>query len=152
MNTRQAAKSIPRAPLIGGLALLLVTLGVTDFFGLIGDAGAASRGGTMVLSHTLRFEDRADGGVLVRNAETGAVVETLEPTTNGFLRGTLRALTRERKKDQIGRAIPFRLTSFSDGRLTLEDPATGERIALEAFGDTNKEVFVNILLAAEARR
>ena len=152
MDTRTAGKPFPWAPVVMGAGLLLTTLAVTDFGTLILNPGTNPKTGTAILSRSITFEDRADGGVLVRNAESGALVLTLEPTAeptaNGFLRGTVRALNRERKKDSIGRATPFRLTAWDDGRLTLGDPATHERIALEAFGDTNKAVFLNILEAA----
>ena len=60
------------------------------------------------------------------------------PGTNGFLRGVLRGLARERKLERSAIEPPFRLTRWADGRLSLEDPATGRRIDdLEAFGPTN---------------
>jgi putative photosynthetic complex assembly protein len=152
MDTRTAGKPFPWAPVVVGAGLLLVTLAVTDFGNLILNPGTNPKTGTAILSRSITFEDRADGGVIVRNAESGALVlalePTAEPTSNGFLRGSVRALTRERKKDQIGRSTPFRLIAWDDGRLTLEDPATNQRIALEAFGDTQKAVFMQILEAA----
>ncbi len=41
--------------------------------------------------------------------------------------------------------MPFRLSAWSDGRLTLEDPATGRAVDLEAFGPTNEATFVRLL-------
>ena len=40
---------------------------------------------------------------------------------------------------------PFRLTRWSDGRLSLDDPATGRRIELDAFGPTNTAVFAHLM-------
>ena len=57
----------------------------------------------------------------------------------------LRGLARERKMEAIGPTTPFRLTGYADGRLTLEDPETGRRIDIEAFGHTNLEVFSRLL-------
>ena len=45
---------------------------------------------------------------------------------------------------------PFRLARWSDGRLTLEDPTTGRRIELGAFGPTNAEVFAELMQAPTA--
>ena len=42
---------------------------------------------------------------------------------------------------------PFRLSAWSDGRLTLDDPATARHIELQAFGSTNTEVFAQLLTA-----
>ena len=39
----------------------------------------------------------------------------------------------------------FGLIGRADGRLTLEDPATGRRVDLESFGPTNAAVFAQIL-------
>jgi len=65
----------------------------------------------------------------------------------GFVRGTLRALTRERRQEGQGREAPFRLAAWSNGQLTLDDLATGRRIDLTAFGATNAEVFSRLLTA-----
>ena len=74
------------------------------------------------------------------------------PGSNGFLRATLRGLARERKRHEGGPEIPFRLTAWSNGRLTLADPATGRTVDLAAFGPTNAEVFGRLLtLDARAR-
>ena len=37
-----------------------------------------------------------------------------------FVRGTVRGLVRERKREGIGSVPPFRLTRLADGRLTLD--------------------------------
>ncbi len=42
-------------------------------------------------------------------------------------------------------AIPFHLTRWSDGRLTIDDTATGQLIELEAFGHTNEDAFARLL-------
>ncbi|MBC7781542.1 MAG: photosynthetic complex assembly protein PuhC, partial [Proteobacteria bacterium] len=39
------------------------------------------------------------------------------------------------------------LIGRADGRLTLADPATGQRIDLESFGPTNAAVFARLIVA-----
>jgi hypothetical protein len=39
------------------------------------------------------------------------------------------------------------LIGRTDGRLTLQDPSTGQRIDLESFGPTNAAVFASLRLA-----
>ena len=68
-----------------------------------------------------------DGSIQVTDARTGQVAASVEPGTNGFIRGTLRGLARERKRQGIGIEPPFMLTRWADGRLSLEDPTTGRR-------------------------
>jgi putative photosynthetic complex assembly protein len=92
----------------------------------------------------LRFDDMLDGGVSVTDGVTGARVAELHGE-QGFVRGALRALTRERHSRQIGSKQPFKLTARVDGRLTLTDPSTGQRVDLESFGPTNSGEFLRFL-------
>lgn len=145
MPARIPHRSIPRAPLLAGLGLLLFTLFVTDGFGLVGGADA-SPGGQPLRVRDLRFEDRADGAVVVRDAASGAEAWVFDPGTNGFVRGTMRAFARGRRQAAQGQEVPFRLAVWRDGRVTLQDDATERRIELNAFGETNKDVFLRLLL------
>ncbi len=92
----------------------------------------------------LRFSDLPDGAVSVTDVGSGQPIARFEGE-QGFLRGTLRAMARERRPLGIGAEQPFELIAHPDGRLTLRDPATGMRIALESFGSTNTGVFARLL-------
>jgi len=92
----------------------------------------------------LRFEDRADGSVDVIDAATQSVIHNVTGE-NGFFRGSLRGLARERKRNGLGSELPFQLIGHADGRLTLLDPTTGTRVDLGSFGPTNAAVFVRFL-------
>jgi putative photosynthetic complex assembly protein len=105
-----------------------------------------------VASKELRFEDRADGAVLVYEGDGRSLVEVLEPGSGGFVRGVLRALARERRSQEVGKGQPFRLARRADGSLTLEDIGTGRLINLEAFGPTNEEAFARLLARGDAAR
>lgn len=104
--------------------------------------------GPVAQQRLLRFADRPDGAVVVTDASDGRVVAVITGAS-GFLRGTLSGLARIRMTQGLGPAIPFRLTSYVNRRLTLSDPATGQTIELEAFGATNEAVFAR-LLASDA--
>jgi putative photosynthetic complex assembly protein len=97
-----------------------------------------------VTSRSLRFEDGADGSVIVIDAATGTTAARLTGE-QGFLRVTLRTLSRERKRDGSGSEQPFELTLHADGRLTLIDPSTRKRVDLDSFGPTNAGVFARLL-------
>ena len=105
---------------------------------------------TPAASIDLRFADDANGAVIVREASSGRTIATLAPGTNGFVRGVMRGLVRDRKMRGIGAGPPFQLTRWDDRRLTLKDTATGRTIDLDAFGSSNKEDFV-VLLPAKGR-
>jgi putative photosynthetic complex assembly protein len=100
----------------------------------------------LLASRTLSFTDASDGAVLVADAATGAPVARLAPGTNGFVRGTLRALAHEGGHAAHAAAVhPFVLSSYADGRLTLDDPTDGQRLDLEAFGSLNTAAFAALL-------
>jgi len=96
---------------------------------------------------TLHFVDTAEGDVLALDARTGAPVARFVGE-QGFVRGTLRALARERIRRGLGPEAPLELTGLHDGRLILRDPSTGEHIGLEAFGASNLAVFAALRPAA----
>lgn len=94
----------------------------------------------------LQFRDLDSGDIAVLDHRTGQQVARFSGE-QGFLRSTLRALARERQRENLGKEAPFLLIGRSDGRLTLQDPSTGQRIDLESFGPSNAAVFANLRLA-----
>ena len=150
MQARPAAPdTMPRGPLwlIGALLLsaLAGVAGVRLSGTEIREPDAAA-----VAQRSLRFEDRRDGSVAVLDARSGLQIESIHGEA-GFLRGALRAMARERRKQGLGAEPAFELIARADGRLTLSDPATGERVDLESFGPTNAGVFARLLDAQPQR-
>jgi len=125
------------AVLLAGTVLSVATLRQSGFSARAPDAEAT-------VTRTLRFEDRPDGSVAVIDGQRGTEIDRVHGEA-GFLRGSLRALARERQRRGLGPAEPFVLTARADGRLTLSDPATGERVDLESFGPTNAAVYARML-------
>jgi putative photosynthetic complex assembly protein len=141
-----SSDAMPKAPLLAIFALLLLVL--------LGTAGVRLSGSEIrapdaapVAQRSLRFEDRPDGSVAVLDAASGVQIDAVHGEA-GFLRGALRAMARERRKQGLGAEQAFELIARADGRLTLADPATGERIDLESFGPTNAAAFARLLTAA----
>ena len=99
--------------------------------------------GPLKWQRMLRFEDRAEGDIAVVDAAQGREVARLRGE-HGFARGALRTLARERMRRGLGPEVPFELSGYADGKLVLRDPATGERIHLEAFGHSNAAVFAQL--------
>lgn len=135
----------PRLPLAALGALVLVTLIGVAMVRWLGLGGGSEPTAPVLQARSLQFDDLADGGIAVRDAASGALLHTVAPGTNGFLRSAVRGLVRERKRQQLGPQMPFLLLAYADGRLTLQDPGTGRRIDLEAFGPVNAGVFVALL-------
>jgi putative photosynthetic complex assembly protein len=144
--------SLPRIPLMGMVALVVMAVVAVAVVRMTGVGASKQPDAAAVAVRELRFQDRPDGGVDVYDARADRLIDTVEPETNGFIRGTLRGLSRERKRVGIAPDQPYRLIARADGRLTLEDPSTGRRVDLESFGPTNTGAFAKFLGAGSESR
>ena len=133
--------SLPLAvKLIGSMLLLiLLAIGFARWQGISDKQADAAT----VWQRDLIFADGPQGTVVVKDAKNQTEIAQFEGE-QGFLRSTLRALVRERKRLNIGPDAPMQLLGRADGRLTLLDPSTQQRIDLEAFGPSNAAVFAGL--------
>jgi putative photosynthetic complex assembly protein len=146
-------RPIPRGILIGAAVMIAVSIalaGVARMTGVgavrvVSDAAA-------VESRDLRFTDQRDGSIVILDVATEEVVTVVAPATNGFIRGALRGLARERRQQGVGAGPAFRLVRWADGRLTIEDPVTSRVIDLTAFGPTNTAAFAALLASRGSTR
>ncbi|MCX8004464.1 MAG: photosynthetic complex assembly protein PuhC [Burkholderiaceae bacterium] len=145
MSDPFADRPFPRGVLLAAAALAVLSLAVAVFVRLTGIGGVNTPVPQPLSERALLFVDRAEGGVAVVDAGSGATVTVLAPGEDGFIRATVRSLARERRAHGIGADVPFRLVHGADGRLLLIDPATGRRIDLIAFGPTNVAAFARLL-------
>ena len=102
---------------------------------------------SIVAKKMLHFRDLPSGAVGVISADNGQMIAQVEGQA-GFVRGILRALARDRRIRQISSDDAFELISRTDGRLTLIDLATNNRIDLESFGKDNAAEFATFLKIA----
>ena len=138
-------KSLALIAVVGLAALILFVADFVDSGKLMREADAQA-----VITKQLRFEDRSDGSIAVISAPDGRVIKVIEGEA-GFVRGILRAMARERRIKEVNQTVPFELIARADGRLTLLDPATGNRIDLESFGKDNVVEFAVLLKSPGAR-
>lgn len=131
--------TLDRRPLWLGLAAIAVTTMLA-----LAPTPPRDRAGAPLAERLLHFDDGADGSVVVRGADEGTIAR-FPVAEGGFLRGTLRALARERRQEGEGSEAPFRVAQWPDGQLTLEDMATGRRIDVTAFGATQAALFRRLL-------
>ena len=143
-------KSILRSPIAAASLLVVLALVGTTVVRLTGSGMDITPLAAATITHELRFEDGADGSILIYEAKHNKLIDSAAPGTNNFLRGTLRGLARERKRIGVDSGPPFRLVARADGRLMLEDPSTGRYVDLGSFGSTNRETFVRLLAIANA--
>jgi putative photosynthetic complex assembly protein len=147
MNTAVQNKNpvshFPRLPLTllaGAVLATLVAVSAVRISGVqIREPDAAT-----VKSMLIRFQDGPQGSVVAVDVNTGKTLQQFHGE-QGFLRGSLRALARERRMRELGPQLPFELSARADGRLTLTDTATGARLDLESFGPVNAAVFSGLL-------
>ena len=144
--TSQTALPVPNptlplaVKLIGSMLLLtLLAIGFARWQGISDKQADAAT----VWQRDLVFADGPQGSVIVKDAQSQTEIAQFEGE-QGFLRSTLRALVRERKRQNIGPDAPMQLLGRADGRLTLLDPSTQQRIDLEAFGPSNAAVFAGL--------
>jgi putative photosynthetic complex assembly protein len=135
-------KSLLPGVLAGGL--LALTLGLVVWAKLsTASLGAQASQEAVIWQRELLFADGPKGEVVVKDFKTGEVIGLFEGE-QGFVRGTLRALVRERKRRDVGSEQPFELSARTNGRLILNDPATAQRIDLDSFGPANAALFRNL--------
>ena len=112
---------MPKQVLFGAAALIALTVIGATTARLTGVGKTPELSARAVQTLSLRFDDQANGSVLVRRASDQAVIYTIAPETNGFMRATLRGLAQERRRSGIDDTTPFLLTRWSDGRMSLDD-------------------------------
>lgn len=152
MTRRYITNVLPKGAVLGcalvmGAAVAVAFLGRPE-----GGPVSPPPPGQPVAERILQFADHPQGGVQIIDAETGDVIKHLARGEGGFIRGAMRGFARERRKYDLGRDARFHLAGWSNGRLTLEDPATGRMIELTAFGTDNAAAFRQYLTATEPKK
>lgn len=137
-------------PVLRAVVALLMLITAAVAFSRVSGVGQVTLPDTPAkITRTLAFIDQADGSILVRDVTTAQTVDVLAGGTNGFIRGVMRGLVRERKINGLaglGPDAPFLLFQRTDGRLSLKDPSTGRVIELDAFGRDNAGAFARLLM------
>lgn len=136
---------VPRGALRAAAAIIVFAIAAAGFARISGFGRSEMPASTPVEQRALLFEDRADGAVVVREAAGKAVLDVIQPGAFGFVRVAMRGMARDRKIHGVGSEQPFMLTRWADRRVTLDDPETGRRLDLAAFGRVNGEAFERLL-------
>ncbi|MCG5501922.1 photosynthetic complex assembly protein PuhC [Ectothiorhodospira lacustris] len=161
MSKNPASHRSRKTLVLTGVCVLVVVLGVGVYY--LGASATATRSaplqaeltdssesrGAAIQTLNLRTEDRPGGYLAVLDASNDQVLQVLSPAEGGFMRTVVRIIALDRRTEAEKRdPSPLRLTRWSNGSLTLEDPATGLRYELNAFGSTNAAAFGKLLDAA----
>jgi putative photosynthetic complex assembly protein len=138
------AQSFSRPILIIVGLILAGLVGSIAYLRFSGQSAEVAAPSAIVTQRALRFLDAEQGNVAVFDYKTGKQIATITGQA-GFVRGALRALVRERKLAGEGSDKPFNLIAYKDGRLTLEDTVSSQRIDLGSFGPENAANFATFL-------
>ena len=150
MTREHPDPSVPPAFLASAGALIVLTIVAAAYVRWTGDGTVKVQPSPAVVTASLQFEDEPGGGVLIRSTPTadpsgGVAIHRIAPGEDNFIRGTMRTFARDRKRQNVGTTAPFLLSYRADGRLSLEDPSTGRKVDLEAFGPPNSSAFAKLL-------
>lgn len=136
--------------LMGGMIAISVLLTASVTLGFlprqsVPTEARAAAGVEPAQERTLKFFDEADGTVRIEDGVTGEVLARHGQGEGGFIRASVRSLVHQRRIRNIGPEVPFTLTRWENGELTLRDPETGVNIEITAFGSMNQAVYANLL-------
>ena len=123
----------PRKMVMAMAALALFSLALAAI-------GASQRDGNVTVDY-----GEADRAVALRIVDTGpdafdlvdtdgAAVASVTPGREGLLRNARRAFEGRRARHGVAMDLPYALTVWKSGALTLHDPETGQNIRLDFFG------------------
>jgi putative photosynthetic complex assembly protein len=142
---RHDESSVPRPVLIATGCLLLMAMAFA-FVARQTDIGATRLApAPAVEARDLAVTLDEAGATVLRDATSGAILERLPATSDGFSKIVLRTVAHQRKLANVAADSPMRLSRLTDGQLTLTDPSTGRIWVLSAFGPGNADVFGRLL-------
>lgn len=142
----------PRIALIAGAVLAAAAFGAA----LLGraDIGAlrVSESPT-VESRSLVILENGVGASSVFDAQTGKLIRnTTLGVEDGFVWGAVNGLSYGRKHVGGAADAPYTLARRADGKLTLTDTVTGQRVLLNSFGTSNAAAFERLFEHKESAR
>jgi putative photosynthetic complex assembly protein len=145
MSEAVANRMVPPGAIVAAAALIGFSLVAASIGRLTGMGTVRADYVKTVQTASFRFVDRADGGISVIAPETGAIIGVVPAGTDGFVRTVLRSLAFDRQRNHIGPAPAFIIAKWSDGHSTIDDPTTGRRVDLAAFGYANMQTFERLV-------
>lgn len=150
--------TVHRVPLylMGGIVAISLALTASVTFGFferqsVPVEARAAAGTKAIQERPLKFFDEADGTVRIEDGTTAEVLARFGQGEGGFIRASVRSLVHQRRIRGQGAEVPFMLTEWENGDLTLADPVSGVNIEVTAFGSMNRVVYADLLPNKVAR-
>lgn len=149
MTHHHTPEKIPTPLLLGCGALMLFSVFAAAVAPVFERWAGPAEEPAIVKQTALRFHDEPGGAITVYHADENQPITTLAPGEGGFVRTAMRAIVYKRRQHGLGPEVPFELIATADGSLILLDPATDQKIKLDAFGADNRASFAALLTQAE---
>jgi putative photosynthetic complex assembly protein len=140
-------RPFPRAVLIGAALLIGFVILAAAMVRVTGVGGTETPLPPILESRELLFIEDGPSTTLVQVAGEEGQIARLHSGQDGFVLGVMRGMVRERKAYDAPLDAPYVLSLRQGGVLLFEDPQTGRRIDLRAFGPTNTDSFARLLRA-----
>jgi len=140
-------RPFPRAVLIGAALLIGFVILAAAMVRVTGVGGTETLLPPILEGRELLFIEDGPSTTLVQVAGEEGHIARLHSGQDGFVLGVMRGMVRERKAYDAPLDAPYLLSLRQGGVLLFEDPQTGRRIDLRAFGPTNTDSFARLLRA-----
>jgi putative photosynthetic complex assembly protein len=141
-KTRQE-DMIPKGLLVAMCLFALSGVAIASYASLTGGARAGVPAAAEPLrERSLILEGNSAQSVTVRAADGTLLIDLPH---GGFVTVVQNGVATARHRRGLDMSLPVRLVEYANGRLVLEDPATGESYELYAFGSDNKAAFERLL-------
>ncbi|MDP3265152.1 MAG: photosynthetic complex assembly protein PuhC [Tabrizicola sp.] len=139
----QNPETVPKALLLGMLALALSALAIASYASFTGrEPVGQPQASEVVREKWIVMEGLNAQAVIVKNAD-GSVL--LDLPHGGFVTVIQSGIHTERRRQGVDQTKPVRIVEYANGRLVAEDPETGWSAELYAFGADNKAAFERLL-------
>ena len=138
---REPRKLGPRFPayIVGAFLVFTLALIVVSNYTGVGTLKVGM--GQPMEMRDLAVTRDGDGGLVVRDAANGRLLDVIAEGTPSFVPGAIRGLAYDRRARRADQSAAYRLIHWDSGQLTLTDLATGQKVLLNAFGRDNMLAF-----------
>lgn len=139
------AKPFPRGMLMAAGALIFTSLAFATIARQTDYGATRLELAPVASSRDINFSDEVAGYITAFDATTGERIADIENSGNGFVGVVIKGFKRDRIVAGRELDLPFRVSTLTDGRSIIEDPATGRLVTLGAFGAGNLQAFSQLL-------
>ena len=127
------------------IAVAALALALTVLAQLTGIGAMKTELGSVMSEKPIRILVADTGEVRVTDLDGGRDYLTFSEGRGAFFRSIERAFSLKRRTGDVAADAPYMITTWSTGRMTLNDPATGHQVPIDAFGVSVTETFADLI-------